>query len=91
MTERSDDLDQDEVVNGYTYRLIQSLLRDKQVADATRFIEAEAILKDTKNYLQHLIDRGMLTNFSVRNDDLSVSSAQEICDDIDAFFDTEEN
>lgn len=83
MTERSDDLDQDEVVNGYTYRLIQSLLRDKQVADATRFIEAEAILKDTKDCLQHLIDRNML--------DLSESSAQEICDDIDAFFNTEEN
>ena len=91
MTERCDDLDQDEVANGYTYRLIQSLLKDKKVADTIRFIEAEAILKDTKNYLQHHIDRGMLTNFSVRNDDLSVSSAQEICDDIDAFFNTEGN
>ena len=91
MTERCDDLDQDEVANGYTYRLIQSLLKDKKVADPIRFIEAEAILKDTKNYLQHLIDRGMLTNFSVRNDDLSVSSAQKICEDIDEFFDTERN
>ena len=83
MTERCDDLDQDEVSNGYTYRLIQSLLKDKKVADPIRFIEAEAILKDTKDCLQHLIDRGML--------DLSESSAQEICDDIDKYFDIEEN
>ena len=91
MTERCDDLDQDEVSNGYTYRLIQSLLKDKKVADPIRFIEAEAILRDTKNYLQHCVGRGMLTNFSVRHDDLSVSSAQKICDDIDEFFDIEEN
>lgn len=83
MTERCDDLDQDEVANGYTYRLIQSLLKDKKVADPIRFIEAETILKDTKDCLQHLIDQDML--------DLNESSAQEICDDIDAFFDTEEN
>ena len=41
--------------------------------------EAETILRDTKDCLEHLIERDMLN--------LSDSSAQEICDDIDKYFD----
>ena len=49
----------------------------------TELDKAETILRNTKNCLQHGIERGMLN--------LSVSSAQKICEDIDKYFDIEEN